>query len=109
MINRSEYAKAYVELYEIIKKLPLDDQNKIPKDFIDFLKNNMDSNYSFKYIDNKSLLEQNIKTETKALLVKLYETYLAKPDEKDFWNKYNMDCLKIIEEKKISDYKKNLN
>lgn len=106
MINKSEYKKAYLELYEIIKKISLEDKRKIPEDFIEYLKDNMDTNYSFKYDNTKSLLEQNIKVETKALLVKLYENYLAKPEEKNFWNQYNKDCFKIEENKKINDYYK---
>lgn len=104
MINRSDYAKVYVELYEIIKKLSLDDQKKIPLDFIKILKDNMDKNYEFKYDDTKNLLEQNIKVETKALLVQLYEQYLVKPEEKDFWCQYNKQCFKIEEAKKTNDY-----
>ena len=37
--------------------------------------------------------------ETKALLVQLYEKYLSKPEEKEFWNKYNIECMKINEDK----------
>lgn len=103
MINRNEYAKAYMELYEIIKNLSLKDQNKIPKEFINFLKDNMDTNYSFIFDYKKDLLEQEIKVETKALLVKLYENYLAKPEEKNFWSQYDNDCLKIEENKKSND------
>ena len=100
MINKSEYKQAHLELYEIIKKFSLEDRKKIPKDFIEFLKANMDTNYSFKYDDTKSLLEQKLKVETKALLVQLYERYLSKPEEKEFWNQYNIDCLKIEEKKR---------
>ena len=104
MINKDEYLKAYVELYEIIKKLSSGDQSKIPEGFIAFLKENMDINYTFIYDDTKSLLSQDIKVETKALLVKLYQTYLANPEEKEFWDKYSRECTKIEEEKKINNY-----
>ena len=95
MINKSEYEKAYFELYELIKRMPLEDRTKIPNDFIEFLKNNMNAKYIFKYDETKSLLEQNIMIETKALLVQLYEKYLSKPEEEEFWDKYNRECLKI--------------
>ena len=99
MINKSEYEKAYLELYELIKRIPLKDRIKIPNDFIEFLKDNMNSNYTFEYDESKNLLDQDIMVETKALLVQLYENYLAKPEEKEFWNKYNIECMKINENK----------
>ena len=99
MINKSEYEKAYLELYELIKRIPLKDRIKIPNDFIEFLKDNMNSNYTFEYDESKNLLDQDIMVETKALLVQLYENYLAKPEEKEFWDKYNIECMKINENK----------
>ena len=99
MINKSEYEKAYLELYELIKRIPLKDRTKIPNDFIEFLKNKINSNYIFKYDKSKSLLDQDVMVETKALLVQLYEKYLSKPEEKEFWNKYNIECMKINEDK----------
>lgn len=104
MIYNNEYAKAYVELYEIIKTLPSQEKNRIPKDFIDFLKENMDSNYTFIYDNEKSLQEQNIKVETRALLVKVYEKFLSKPEEKDFWDKYDKECMIISENNKKQLY-----
>ena len=95
MINKGEYEKAYLELYELIKRIPVKDRSKIPNDFIEFVKDNMNLNYIFKYDESKSLLDQDVMVETKALLVQLYEKYLSRPEEKDFWNKYNIECLKI--------------
>ena len=99
MINKSEYEKAYLELYELIKRIPLKDRTKIPNDFIEFLKDNMNSNYIFKYDESKSLLDQDVMVETKALLVQVYEKYLSKPEEKVFWDKYNRECFKINDDK----------
>jgi hypothetical protein len=94
------YRKAYVELLEIIKFLPKKYKDKIPKKIIDNLCKNMDKNYSFKMDKTKGLLEQNYTLETKALLVELYERYLAIDSEKDFWENYDRICLKMIEDKK---------
>ena len=103
MINKIDYKQAYLELYKIIDKLPLKDKEKIPEDFIEFLKDNMDTNYSFHYDDTKSLLEQKIKVETKALLVQLYEKYLSSPNEKEFWEQYDINCLRMNEQNKTND------
>ena len=45
--EKKEFQKAYVELYEIIKVLPNEEQKKIPKLFLKNLKNNMDKEYKF--------------------------------------------------------------
>lgn len=78
------YQKAYVELYELIKILSKTQQSKIPKDFIEYINNNKDNNYTFTIDNSKGILEQEYMTETKALIVKLYEKYLAPEDEKEF-------------------------
>ena len=46
-VEEKEYQKAYVELYEIIKVLPKEEQNKIPKLFLKNLKDNMSKEYKF--------------------------------------------------------------
>lgn len=102
--KKTIYAKAYVELYELIKNLTEQERAKIPKEFIDFVKTKMDKNYVFKINNSYGLLEQNYLTETKALIVKLYERYLAPEEDKELWKKYDMYCKKRIEEKKRELY-----
>ena len=107
-IEKNEYKKAYVELYEIIKKMSLEEIQKIPKEFVKNLYNEMDKNYKFEFDTEKNILEQNFKLETKALLVELYEKYLASEEEKDFWKKYDKICLNRIEEDKKEKYASNI-
>lgn len=97
------YRKAYVELYEIIKNLPKEEQDKIPENFINNLCANMDKNYSFEMDKEKELFEQEYKTETKALFVELYEKYLAPENEKCFWKDYDKICLNMIRSKKTEN------
>ena len=104
MESNIEYKKAYAELYEIIKALTEEERKKIPESYIEFVKDNMDNEYSFTFDKDKSLLEQDIKKETKALLVNLYKTYIANEDEKEYWNKYDSDCFERIEEEKRNKY-----
>ena len=101
------YQKAYVELYEFIKMLTKDEQNKISESFINYIYNNRDKNYEF-FIDySKDLLEQDYMTETKALIVEMYEKYLAPEEEKEFWKNYDRICFNIIEEEKKKKYNSN--
>lgn len=106
-IERIEYKKAYVELNEIIKKMSLEERAKIPEIFMKNLNNEMDKDYKYIIDNEKSILEQNFKTETKALLVELYERYLAPNEETEFWKKYDKICLNIIENEKIEKYNPN--
>ena len=109
MVNTKEliYKKAHVELYEVIKRLSQEELEKIPQNFIDNLKNSLDTEYEWNYDDQKSLEEQDFLVETKALLVEMYERYLCPEDKKEFWNKYDRICLNIIEEKKREKYNTN--
>ena len=98
------YKQAYVELYSMLKKLPKEQYDKIPNKFIEYIDNEKDENYIFKYDNSIPLLEQNYMIETKALIVKLYEKYIAEDNEKDFWNKYDKICNNLIEDEKRKKY-----
>ena len=102
--KRLLYQKAYVELYEMIKLLSDEERGKIPEYFIEYLYNNMDTNYKFSIDAEKGLLEQDYMVQTKALIVKLYEKYFAPESEKEFWNEYHNLCFKMIEEQKRKNY-----
>ena len=97
-------SKAYTELYEVIKRFSKQEQEKIPKEVIENIQNKMDKNYIWKYDDTKELEEQNFLTETKALIVEMYERYLCQQNKKEFWNNYDRICLNMIEEKKKAEY-----
>ena len=103
-VEKIEYQKAYVELYEIIKALPEEEQEKIPKILLKNLKDNMSKEYKFEIDTERDILNQNYKIETKALFVELYERYLAPKEEKNFWDKYDKICNNMIEEKKLKLY-----
>lgn len=98
------YKKAYVELLQLINNLSIQEQNKIPSNFISYLEKNKDENYIFKINKNKGILEQEYMTETKALIVKLYEKFLAPTEEKELWEKYDKICFNKFEEEKRNKY-----
>ena len=99
-----EYKKAYVELNEIIKVLSDEQKNKIPEVFKQNLIEDMDTSYKFEFDNTKGIFEQDLKVETKALLVEIYERYLAPEEEKELWEKYDKLCLSKIEEEKRKKY-----
>ena len=77
------YYKANTEILEIIKYLPLKEQKMIPQEKIDFYERNKDQSYSFKYDPQKSLNEQNVLRETKALIVALFRDVFANEKQKE--------------------------
>lgn len=106
-VEKIEYQKAYVELYEIIKVLSKEEREKIPKIFLKNLKDNMYKEYNFKLDTEKDILSQQYKAETKALFVELYERYLMPEKEKTFWDRYDKICQNMIEEEKQKKYDTN--
>lgn len=101
------YSKAYVELYEIIKRLPKKQLNNIPTNLIENIKKLRNSEYNWIYNEKKSVCEQELMIETKALIVELYENFLCAEDRKDTWKNYNRICLNFIENEKHKNFNSN--
>ena len=103
MIN-SKYAKAYVEVLEIIKYLPEEEYKKIPTEKIEFYKNNMDKDYEFIIDPTLDLSEQNISKETNAIIVNLFKDYYATDEQKEIIEKILALNEKKDEQKKREIY-----
>lgn len=102
------YKKAYKELYEVFKKMSDIELSKIPNQVIENIRANMDRSYKWEYDDNKKIEEQDFLVETKALIVAIYERYLCPEDKKEFWKKYDQECLEFIEKNSKSSNKKSI-
>lgn len=70
--------KANVEVLHILRNIPKEQFELIPKDIIEYLENNIDITYEFKYDENN----YNLSKEAAIILVDLYTTYISKGDEK---------------------------
>ena len=68
MVN--EYSRNYTEVLEILKYIPIDEYNKIPKD------------RSYEYEYNFNIISKN----TKCILTNLYKDYIANDKEKELIN-----------------------
>ena len=96
-----KYANAYSEVLEILKYIPVEDYNKIPKNKIELFKTNANNDYSFKYNPNKTLDEQNVSKTAKAIIAILFRDYWATEiQRKKIIEKQNYDRMKLEEEKK---------
>lgn len=78
-----QYRMAYREVIEILKHIPQEEFNKIPKSIIDFFENNKDQNYFFTYDVSKTLVEQKVLRETNSIIVALYKDYFANENQKE--------------------------
>lgn len=96
-----KYANAYSEVLEILKYIPLEDYNKIPKKKIELYESNANYDYSFSYNPNKTLSEQNVSKIAKGIIAILFRDYWATETQREkIISKQNYDRQKIEEEKK---------
>lgn len=101
------YKKAFTEVYEILNYVDKDDYNKIPKNIINALKENRDTEYNFFVDESIPFYEQNLLEETKAILFNVYRDYLANSEMKDKIIKFQREEENISEKLKYKEYKYN--
>lgn len=95
------YAKAYKEVIEILKNIPEESVNKIPKELLDIFKENMDEDYQFSIDIERNFEEQNLMEETKAIFANIFRDYWATPYQKEIiLKKENVDRQRLDMEKR---------
>lgn len=72
-----EYANAYSEVNEILKRISKEDYEKIPKSKIELFKKCSNPNYKFNYNPNLTLEKQNVSKRAKAIIAILFRDYWA--------------------------------
>lgn len=80
--TKEDYAKAYMELVEILKNVPREKLNKIPKELIYNYIKDMDKNHKYQYDVNLEFEEQETMHLTKILIANLYIQYWADDNER---------------------------
>lgn len=97
----SNYNKAYKEVVEVLNNVPVEDVKKIPNDLIQMFTQKMDSNYIYSIDNTKPFEEQEMLTETKAILANIYRDYWVSPEQKARMLAFQAnELLKIEKEKK---------
>lgn len=95
-----EYANAYKEVIEILKYIPKEEYDKIPKNRIALFEKKANKNYKFTYNPNVSLEKQNVSKRANAIIVILFRDYWATPEQrKKIIAKQNYDRKKMEMEK----------
>lgn len=102
--SKEEYSKAYTELLVILKCLPNKDLIKIPREILEFYKENRDQNHKFEYNDNLEFKEQNLMRLTMTLFANLYIKYLATEERKKEIEQQDRKELQKIENEKREKY-----
>lgn len=98
------YSKAYTEVLEILKYVPKESVNKIPKNMLEMFKIKQDTNYNFKIDTNKSFEEQKLLDETKAIFSNIFRDYWATPYQRERILAKEEYDRKILEEEKRQKY-----
>lgn len=96
-----KYGVAYSEILEILKYIPIEDYNKIPKDKIEIFETYANKEYTFEYDSNKTLKEQNVSNITKEIIILLFrDCWATEVQRNKIIAKQNYDRIKLEEKKK---------
>ena len=97
----SKYGIAYSEVLEILKHIPIEDYNKIPRNEIELFETYADNDYTFNYDSSKTLEEQNVSNIAKGIIILLFRDYWATEIQRNkIIAKQNYDRVKLEEKKK---------
>ncbi len=114
-----EFAEACSEIEFILEHLKPSDKEKIPESVFNFFRNNKAIFYKVNLTTKKSLIEQDLKDETKAFLQIIHYKYFANQEQKENFKKIlkNDDRgtkkelkeeIKNIESQEVVIYKENI-
>ena len=94
------YECSYVEVLEILKHIPKEEYDKIPKQLIEFFEEHKDKSYRYIYnpVSPKTLRK------TDAIIVSLYKDYIANDNEKEQIEKRLMENYEKAENEKRKKY-----
>ena len=99
-----DLSEVAVEFNSILENTSKDITNKIPNRFKAFFKSIESPNYMFEYDKRKTLNEQELKSETKGLIVLVYQEYICEGKEKESYKQYCSEVLRQHEESKRNLY-----
>ena len=101
------YACAYKEVIEVLKYTKREDANKIPKSRILLWRINMNKDYDFKIDTTKTLEEQNLSKEAKAIIANIFKKYWATDYQKERIEAKEKYDIEQMEKEKYQKYNPN--
>lgn len=99
-----KYQNALSEVEEILKRTDEELLEKIPSSVKQFIKENKNEEYIVQIDGNRSLEEQNILSETQAILALIYRTYWATEDERKEFEQQDIIELEKEQQKRTQIY-----
>lgn len=101
----SIYKDAFKEVSVILENTDEELLSKIPNKFIEFIKNNMNTEYKADINPSIDLDKQRLLKETEAILSLIYRSYFSTDEEKNQFMYTDEIELQKIEERKKQEYK----
>lgn len=101
---KTNYADAYKEVLVILDNLIKEDYDKIPKEYIEFLKSNCNNDYEFYYDTSKTFEKQELLDDTKYILFGLFEKFGATELQKEKIKAFKNSYYNELEEEKKKKY-----
>ncbi len=101
---KENYPKAYTEVLEILKYMPKNDVDKIPKEMLDTFEYKKDTNYNFIVDENQDFSKLKILDETEAIMVNIFKDYWATPEQKVKIQEKMQGDIRLIEEEKKAKF-----
>lgn len=95
---------AYSEVLEILKYIPENDYNKIPKSKIKVFEKGQKQNIKIQYDPKKTLKENNISKTARGIIAILYRDYWTTEEQRKIILEYQNAKRKILEEEKRKKY-----
>lgn len=99
-----KYVCAYKEVIEVLKYTKREDVNKIPQCKIVLWKQNMKKDYNFKIDPAKTLEEQKLSKEAKAIIANIFKKYWATDYQKEKIAAKEKQDIAQIEKEKCEKY-----
>ena len=107
-VSQFEYSKSFTEVLTVLKYIPKEQLNKIPKDILQILNKNYDKNYIYELDFSKNFGEQNISKIALAILSIFYQDYWANETQKNKIIQKDLNERNSLEEEKRKVYDPNV-
>ena len=101
---KTNYANAYKEVLIVLDNLIKEEYDKVPKEYIEFLKSNCNNEYEFYYDNSKTFEEQELLDYTKYILFGLFEKFGATELQKEKIKSFKKNYYNKLEEEKRNLY-----
>ena len=103
-MNSVIYAKAYTEVLELLKQLPIEEYDRIPKSEIEYYEKNRDISYDFKLKKFKPIEEQEISVEANSIIINIFKNYFATDIQKKKLEQILKENSQKLEQEKNEKY-----